>query len=386
MAISPDQRVDISPDQHVDMVESVEMDDLTCDDHAVGYETHDNLDSIAEIECECEDLKRKVKELQCSLAELRRELQRSLFRFENIKDDDEMVKFYTGIPDQVTLMAFYEEILEDDAKSMRLWTGKNSKNICTDSKTGRHSKLPLIEQFFMTLVRLRLGLLEQDLANRFGMSVSSVSRITATWINLMFHSFKAIERFPPWHIVEKHMPEAFRKEYPNTRLIIDATELQVERPSSLLTQSCTFSAYKNRNTVKVLIGILPSGVIAFVSPTYEGSVSDKELVRVCGILDKLECGDEIMADKGFQIQDLLAPLGVRLNVPPFLNSKVQMPAADVVLTRKIAHLRIHVERAIGRVKDFRILQHTLPATMWDSINEVIYVCCMLTNLGPPLVA
>jgi len=63
-----------------------------------------------------------------------------------------------------------------------------------------------------------------------------------------------------------------------------------------------------------------------------------------------------------------------------------MPAADVVLTRKIAHLRIHVERAIGRVKDFRILQHTLPATMWDSINEVIYVCCMLTNLGPPLVA
>jgi len=177
------------------------------------------------------------------------------------------------------------------------------------------------------------------------------------------------------------MPEAFRKEYPNTRLIMDATELQVERRSSLLTQSCTFSAYKNRNTVKVLIGILPSGVIAFVSPTYEGSVSDKELVRVCGILDKLECGDEMMADKGFQIQDLLAPLGVRLNVPPFLNFKVQMPAADVVLTRKIAHLCIHVERAIGRVKDFRMLQHTLPATMWDSINEVIYVYCMLTNLG-----
>ena len=93
-----------------------------------------------------------------------------------------------------------------------------------------------------------------------------------------------------------------------------------------------------------------------------------------------------MADKGFQIQDLLAPLGVRLNVPPFLNSKVQMPVADVLLTRKIAHLRFHVERAIGRVKDFRILQHTLPATMWDSINEVIYVCCMLTNLSPPLVA
>jgi len=143
------------------------------------------------------------------------------------------------------------------------------------------------------------------------------------------------------------MPEAFKEEYPNTHLIIDATEFQVERPSSLLNQSCTFSSYKNRNAVKVLMGATPSGVIAYVSPTYEGSISDKKLVEVCGILEKMECGDEIMADKGFQIQDLLAPLGVCLNIPPFLNSKVQMPADDVFLTRKIAHLRIHVERAIG---------------------------------------
>ena len=59
-----------------------------------------------------------------------------------------------------------------------------------------------------------------------------------------------------------------------------------------------------------------------------------------------------------------------------------MPVNNVLLTRKIAHLRIQVERTIGRVKEFWILQHTLPATMWDSINEVIYVCCMLTNFSP----
>ena len=78
------------------------------------------------------------------------------------------------------------------------------------------SYLPLLEQFFLMLVRFRLGLLEQDLANRFDISVSSVSHITAAWINLMFHSFKAIKRYLPWHVVEKHMPEAFKKEYPNT--------------------------------------------------------------------------------------------------------------------------------------------------------------------------
>lgn len=98
------------------------------------------------------------------------------------------------------------------------------------------------------------------------------------------------------------MPEVFKKDYLNTRLIIDATEFPVEQPSSLVSQACTFSSYKNRNTVKVYVGIMSSGVITFVSPTYEGSISDRKLVEVSGLLDLLETGDEIMADNGFQIQ------------------------------------------------------------------------------------
>ena len=46
-----------------------------------------------------------------------------------------------------------------------------------------------------------------------------------------------------------------------------------------------------------------------------------------------------MADKGFIIQDLL-PVGVPLNIPPFLGSS------------EIASLRIHVERAISKIKNF----------------------------------
>ena len=133
-----------------------------------------------------------------------------------------------------------------------------------------------------------------------------------------------------------------------------------------------------------MVGIIPSGAISFVSESYEGSISDRRLVELSGLLQLLEPGDEFMADKGFLIQDLLVPIGVRLNVPPLLQSKLQIPTDDVV-TKKIAQLRVHVERAIGRVKEFRILQAVLPSSMWDSINEIIYVCCMLTNFSPPLV-
>ena len=80
----------------------------------------------------------------------------------------------------------------------------------------------------MTLVRLCLGLYETDLAVKFGVSQSTVSRITTTWVNLMFHSFKTIERFRPWHIVKKYMPDIFKYNYPNTRVIIDATEFAIE--------------------------------------------------------------------------------------------------------------------------------------------------------------
>ena len=110
-----------------------------------------------------------------------------------------------------------------------------------------------------------------------------------------------IDCYPSWHIVQKYMPRAFKKEYPNTRLLIDASEFFIERPPSLAAQSETFSAYKNRNTLKAVIGIAPSGAICFISPTFEGSISDLQLVEQSGILQKLEDGDKVMADKGFDI-------------------------------------------------------------------------------------
>jgi len=355
--------------------------------HEFCGSTEPSLNEFCEIDAEAVkvDLEAKVAELSNQLAEAQAKYEKSLFRLANIKEDNGLVSFYTGFPDYDTLLTFYKIILESDAKVMRQWRGGESKETYHEVKTGRDYKLPMFEQLFLTLVRLRLGDPELDLAVRFGLSQSCVSRIIATWINLLYHSLKGLERFPPWHIVQKYMPAAFKEQYPNTRLVIDCTEFGIERPSSLVTQAATFSSYKNKNTVKVLVGIIPSGAIVFISPTYEGSISDKKLVEQSGLLDKLEVGDEIMADKGFDIQDLLAPIGVKLNIPPFLSSNSQFSCEDVLHTKKIAKLRIHVERAIGRIKEFRILRSPICATMWDSINEVIYICAMLCNFSPPLV-
>ena len=85
-----------------------------------------------------------------------------------------------------------------------------------------------------------------------------------------------------------------------------------------------------------------------------------------GFLDQqFNNGDSVMADKGFTIDDLLPP-GVGLNIPPFLGMQGQMSAEDVVQTQSIASLRVHVERAINKIKNFRIR---------DGIVTLFKLCC-----------
>ena len=50
--------------------------------------------------------------------------------------------------------------------------------------------------------------------------------------------------------------------------------------------------------------ITPSGTILFISKCYEEAASDRYITETCGLLDKLNYGDNHMADKGFNISDL----------------------------------------------------------------------------------
>ena len=60
----------------------------------------------------------------------------------------------------------------------------------------------------------------------------------------------------------------------------------------------------------------------------------------------LEEGDSVMADRGFDVEDILAHKNVRLNVPPCLDGRPRIQGKDVEKTRRIAEVRIHVERII----------------------------------------
>lgn len=144
------------------------------------------------------------------------------------------------------------------------------------------------------------------------------------------------------------------------------------------------SSYKSHTTYKGNVVISPSGEIIHISSLFEGSISDKELVRQSGLLPLLQPGDQIMADKGFVIQDLLTPLGCSVVMPSFLSSKQQFSKGELQDSKKIHNLRVHVERAIRRVKEFHFFDKVIPLTMAGSINQIWTVACLITNFQGPL--
>ena len=120
---------------------------------------------------------------------------------------------------------------------------------------------------------------------------------------------------------------------------------------------------------------------------YVGSISDVELTRVCGIVQKLDGKENIsvMADRGFTIHDQLGAIDVELNIPPFMEGRARLPSEEVLRGRKIASLRIHVERVIGRIKNYSILKDTLPLSLSRIANQIVSVCAWLVNFQPVLI-
>ncbi|XP_048755505.2 uncharacterized protein LOC125666376 [Ostrea edulis] len=217
-----------------------------------------------------------------------------------------------------------------------------------------------------------------------GVSVGTYSQYFTSWVCLLFQELRPLNPFPARDIIQRNMPSCFHS-FPNLRVILDCTEIFVQKSSSLVNKNLSFSHYKHHTTVKFLNGFTPSGVISLVSEGFDGRVSDRQITEKSLLLDMLEEGDGVMADKGFTIADMLEKKGCTLNIPPFRSSSSQFSSQDVIKTQEIAKLRIHVERAIGRVKNFHIFDGVLPLWLAPLVSQMFSVCCWITNLDVPLV-
>lgn len=105
---------------------------------------------------------------------------RPTFTFDDIEENNSKVLFFTGIPDSGTFKSLFDE-LEDGISSTHM---------------GRPKSLRLVDEFFMVLMRLRLGLLLEDLSVRFNISVTTCSAIFNRWIDYLDKSLNFLVKWP----------------------------------------------------------------------------------------------------------------------------------------------------------------------------------------------
>ncbi|KAK6178625.1 hypothetical protein SNE40_011157 [Patella caerulea] len=106
------------------------------------------------------------------------------------------MQYWTGFPNYETFLALFE-FLEPCAQNMNYWRGnttlrtENFTKVYTN-KPGQDRKKSLLDEFFLTMVRLKSPLLTEDLAQRFSISTGTVSSIFSSWINLMYSDLKLL--------------------------------------------------------------------------------------------------------------------------------------------------------------------------------------------------
>ncbi|XP_004213091.1 uncharacterized protein LOC101237675 [Hydra vulgaris] len=165
----------------------------------------------------------------------------------------------------------------------------------------------------------------------------------------------------------------------------DCTEQTIQKSANAKAQYQTYSSYKSRNTLKKLIFCTKGGSISFVSKGYSGSSSDRFITENCNVARRFTPGFIALFDKGFNVQDLFLSRQVKAVIPPFLRSKRQFTPSEVYHCKRIARARIHIERVIGRLKEYRLLKNTLPITLVPLIDNIWIIAAAIVNLQPPLV-
>ena len=334
---------------------------------------------------------RRGEELEVENARLRKEvraLKSAAVTLEALKDDDSKFKHFTGLPNYGVFCALLR-YLKPKAKRLVWWRGGQTiAEMCTPDhaqkrRQGRVQRLTISTQFFLVLRRLRTGASIMELAHCASMSMSQMSKLFTTWINFLDYELMAIHKFPSTR------PRLFIKafaQFPHTRVIIDCTEVFTKRPSGLGIRKQLFSTYKHHNTVKFLVGISPSGAILYVSGMWGGRASDQMITRQCGLLDSLGVGQDVMADRGFDLEVDLQARGIRLFMPSFVGShRTQLTSSEVTSSRRVAEARVHVERAIERIKEFRALCGEVDLSLLHVLQQAFRVCAFLTNFQRPIV-
>ena len=145
-------------------------------------------DEIEKLTLNCDDIKVKFLEAKAKVTELEAVIagHKKNLTVSDIANSDSLFKLYTGLPSYAVFQWLLAEV-SPHAQNLHYFKGKDSMTdksyqVKNQSKPGPKRTQSLEDELLMTLMKLRLNLREEDLAFRFGVGQSTVSRVLSTWL------------------------------------------------------------------------------------------------------------------------------------------------------------------------------------------------------------
>ena len=351
-----------------------------CDKAVWNTTDHDYVNPLTNCAQPDDDNDKNIEDLRHENSLLRSKL----LRIENIKDDDVKFQFYTNLPNYKVFTALSDYLKTRTNGNMCYWRGETTNFEGKAQSKGPDRKLSFEEEFFIVLVKLKTGNFNEDLSHIFDISKGQVSRLFSTWVNFLSNELRIL--FEMQESDSSQMAECYEA-FENLRIVLDCTELMIQRASNLDARKKTFSNYKHHDTVKFLVGISPSLAVNYVSRAWGGRASDKHITMNSEeLIGQLNQGDSVMVDRGFTIGSDLKKMGVELLMPEFKGrNRAQFTSQEAARSEYISKARIHIERVIQRIKTFHFLERVIRLNMQDIVEQIFLVCAYLTNFQLPVI-
>lgn len=115
-----------------------------------------------------------------------------VFSLEVLKLNDEDFQGYTNLPNYGVFKALSDYLLDVTKGNLNYWRGSqtNHQKTRNTNKPGPDRRLTFEEEFFMILVKLKTGDFNCEIARKFGISESHISKTFSTWINLLLNQMR----------------------------------------------------------------------------------------------------------------------------------------------------------------------------------------------------
>lgn len=285
---------------------------------------------------------------------LKSELEKYKMEEQFLKDDNEKVKYYTGLPDFEFLMTLLTTVKPHLPQNLRV--------------------LSPFQMVFLTLIRLRLNLPLRHLLHLFRSSRKTALTAFGDTISALNAQFGHLVQWPERGVLQATLPQKFLEAFENrVAVMLDCFVISINgSPASAM---------------KYLISVTPQGSITFISKGWNVSVSDEHMIENSGILEKLLPGDLVLADRCFKLVCVKDKTSDSSSVRCHLKAIPKNAEETKMLTR----VRVHVKRIVINIRNkYTILLGQMPPNMTRPcegeettlLDRTVALCCVLTNMCP----